>query len=88
MLAILYIDLPLDPLCYIIGAIPNGAMEKRKAYLQHILSLVAKTIITLAWLKALPFTPHQWQDRLMKVYSIEKIAAKLYVKTDMFLKRL
>lgn len=36
ILVILNIDLPLDPLYCIIGEIPNGSMEKRRAYIFHI----------------------------------------------------
>lgn len=38
ILAILNIDLPLDAQYYILGVIPEGAMDKTKGYLLHICS--------------------------------------------------
>lgn len=49
ILAILKIDLPLDPL--FIGAIPDGAIGKRKACF-----IGGKKMPTLFWLKPLPPT--------------------------------
>ena len=43
--SILSIDLPLNPLCYIIDAIPDGLMDKRKAYFLQILCISGKCIL-------------------------------------------
>lgn len=77
---ILNIELPLNPLFYIFRAIPGGAKKKRKLHLLHILQLVARKMITVTWLKPLPPTTHQRCERVMKVYVMEKITAKLNVK--------
>uniref|UniRef100_A0A3P8TVH1 Reverse transcriptase domain-containing protein n=1 Tax=Amphiprion percula TaxID=161767 RepID=A0A3P8TVH1_AMPPE len=83
--SILGVDLALEPLFYIIGSIPKEAMDKKQAYLLHILLLVAKKMITVSWLSPLPPTLHQWRESLKKVYLMEKITAKLHLKLGFFM---
>ena len=79
------VDLPLDPRYYILGLVPEGAMDKKKAQLLQILLLVARKMITILWLKPLPPTLHQWKERLKTVYLMEKITAKLHCRMGLFL---
>lgn len=39
------IDLLLDPLFYIMGAVPEGSVDKHKLYLLHRLLLVARKMM-------------------------------------------
>ena len=61
---ILKIDLPLDPKVYIIGVVPEGLANKQVVYILNILLLIARKIITLAWMRPLPPTIDQWHERL------------------------
>lgn len=56
--AILNLDLPQDPVHYMIGLSPEGDIEKRRAQLlvYNFFLLVARKMITWSWLKPLP--PH------------------------------
>lgn len=74
-------DLPLTPQFYIIGALPKGRWD---VYLLHVLILIARKMITLLWLKPFPPTVPQWQERVKKVYLMEKITAHLHLKMDIF----
>ena len=87
ILAIWHINSPLDARYYILGVIPEGAMDKTKGYLLHILLLVARKMITTSWLKPLLPTLRQWRDRLLMVFSMEKITARLQMKSDVFVNR-
>lgn len=84
LFSILNIDLPLTPQFYIIGVLPKGSWERKKLYLLHVLILIARKMITLLWLKPLPPTVLQWQERVKKVYLMEKITAHLHLKMDIF----
>ena len=84
LFSILNIDLPLTPQFYIIGVLPKGRWEKKKLYLLRVLILIARKMITLSWLKPLPPTVLQWQERVKKVYFMEKITAHLHLKMDIF----
>lgn len=86
ILAILKIDLPLDPKVYIFGVVPEGLASNCVIKILHILLLTARKMITLSWLRPLPPTINQWHERLLNVYNMEKITAKLQMKYDMFLK--
>ena len=86
VLAILNIDLPLDPKIYIIGLVPEGLADKQVVCILHMLLLVARKMITLSWLQPLPPTINQWHERVLKVYTMEKITAKLQMKYDVFLR--
>lgn len=44
-------------------------------------------MITVLWLKPLPPTILQWQERVKKVYVMEKITAHLHLKMDIFTTR-
>uniref|UniRef100_A0A3P9KVM4 Reverse transcriptase domain-containing protein n=1 Tax=Oryzias latipes TaxID=8090 RepID=A0A3P9KVM4_ORYLA len=78
------VNLPLNPLYYIIGTLPEEGIEKKKVKLIQILLLVAKKMITRSWLKTSPPTLEQWLEALRKVYLMEKITAKLHLRSEMF----
>ena len=83
--SILKVNLPLNPLYYILDLVPDGAMDKKKAHLVSILLLIARKMITICWLKPLPPTIHQWKERLKTVFLMEKITAKLHCRLIPFL---
>lgn len=85
ILTTINVNLPLDPIYYLLGLTPKGDMGKREVHLIHILLLVMRKIITLSWLKPQTPTLNQWRERLEQVYLKEKITAKLHIKTDSFL---
>ena len=67
---------------HVIGALPKGRWEKRKVYLLHVLLLIAKKMINVLWLNPLPPTIPPWQERVKKVYVMEKITAHLCLKGE------
>ncbi len=81
------INLPLEPAVYILGIIPDSMTDKNSKYLLRILLLIAKKTITASWLKPQPPSITQWRDRVKNVFVMEKITARLQLKTDLFDKR-
>lgn len=81
---ILDIKIKLDPKLFILG-IPSGLqMGKKKTYLLRTLLLIAKKTITVLWLQPQPPNIKQWQQKVNEVYIMEKITAKIQLKTDFF----
>lgn len=84
---ILQIFIEQNPLVFVLGVLPNELLSKEKLYLLGIMVLVAKKLITVCWYKPSPPTVNQWKERLVKVYAMEKITAKLNLTMDLFRKR-
>lgn len=84
---IMGINFPLEPALYILGIIPDNMTDKNSKYLLRILLLIAKKTITASWLKPQPPSILQWRDGVKNVFIMEKITARLQLKTDLFDKR-
>lgn len=69
------------------GAIPNGAIEKRKLYLLLILLLVARKKDNSIMAQTITTHHTSVTERVMKVCAMEKITAKPHVKMDISLIR-
>ena len=86
----LHTHIEFDPLIFVFGVLPANLanlLNKDKEYLLKILVLIAKKMITVSWYKPLPPTINQWRERIVRVYTMEKITANLNLTTDLFKKR-
>lgn len=81
---ILGIEFPLEPALYILGIIPDNMTDKNFKYLLRILLLIAKKTITGSWLKPQPPSITEWKNRVKNVFIMEKITARLQLKTNLF----
>ena len=81
---IVYIEyhLPLTPKFILLEQSLREDGTKRKLYLFHVLLIIARKMITLSWLKPLPPTILQWQERVKRVYIMEKTTVHLRLKMD------
>ena len=81
---IVYIEyhLPLTPKFILLEQSLREDGTKRKLYLFHVLLIIARKMITLSWLKPLPPTILQWQERVKRVYIMEKTTVHLHLKMD------
>ena len=78
---------PLDPLIFLLGAIPLETYSSDQRYMLQTLLLIAKTMITVNWKDPKPPTITQWVQRLKRVYTMERMTASLQLKMDTFEQR-
>lgn len=84
---ILEIDVALEPMLFLLGAIPKGVYNVDQRYALRILLLVAKKMITVNWREVKPPTIGQWTQRLKNVYLMERMTASLQLRMDTFMQR-
>lgn len=82
---ILGVSLTWDPSICILGLIPETDMDRDTTSLLRILLLIAKKTITTSWRETQPPSIAQWRQRLKKVFFMEKITARLQLKTNRFM---
>lgn len=75
---------PLDPLIFLLGAIPQETYSSDPRYMLQILLLIAKKMITVNWKDPNPPTITQWVQRLKMVYTMEQMTASLQLIMDTF----
>lgn len=81
----LFIDLPMEPIHFLLGIVPEDFLEDSRTKLLRTLLLIANKVITASWLKPQPPTIVQWRDRVQEVYHMEHITAVLQLKSEAFL---
>lgn len=84
---ILDIDVTLEPMLFLLGAIPKDIYNADQRYALRILLLVAKKMITVNWKELKPPTIGQWTQRLKNVYMMERMTATLQLTMDTFMQR-
>ena len=84
---ILEMTVPLEPMLFLLGAIPTDTYDSDQRYILRILLLIAKKIITVNWENAKSPTIIQWKHRLKQVYTMERMTASLQIKMDSFTQR-
>ena len=84
---ILEIDVTLEPVLFLLGAIPKALYNADKRYILMILLLVAKKMITVNWRDVKPPTIGQWTQRLKNVYMMERMTASLQLTMNTFMQR-
>lgn len=84
---ILQVNSSLDPLIFLLGAIPQETYSSDQRYMLRILLLIAKKMITVNWKDPKPPTINQWVQRLKRVYTMERMTASLQLKMDTFEQR-
>ena len=84
---ILQTNIRNDPLVFVLGVLPCDFLCKEKMYLFKVIIMVARKMITMSWCKPLPPTVDQWKERLLRVYTMEKITAKLNLDMALFKRR-
>lgn len=84
---ILQVNSPLDPLIFLLGAIPQETYSSDQRYMLQILLLIAKKMITVNWKDPKPLTITQWVQRLNRVYTMERMTTSLQLKMDTFEQR-
>ncbi len=68
---ILELDIPLDPLVFLLGAIPKEEYSVEHRYILRILLLTAKKMITVNLKEEGPPAIAQWLQKLKHVYIME-----------------
>lgn len=68
--------IPMDPLKFILGRLPQTVTGKDRRYLLGILLLPARKNITLNWRKLSPPVRPQWINKLKQVCTVEYLTAK------------
>ncbi len=81
---ILSININLDPALAILGIFSDDSIDRNLIYLIRILLITAKKMITASWLEPRPPSITEWTERVKNVYIMEKITARLQMKTDRF----
>lgn len=81
---VLGIDFVLDLALYILGIVPDNVIDGNLTSLLRILLLIAKKTITTSWLKSQPPSIMEWRERVKNVFIMEKITARLQLKSDRF----
>lgn len=84
---ILEVEIPLDPVVCLLGALSKKMYNEEERYVLRILLLIAKKMITVHWKEEQPPNLAQWTQRLKQVYIMEKMTACLQMKMDIFLQR-
>lgn len=84
---LLKIDIPRDPLLFVLDQYPNDLLTNDQSYMLHYLLMVARKIITINWLKPQSPTVAQWTQKLQHIYTMECLTAQLQFKMDVFLRR-
>lgn len=79
------IGIPLEPLYFILGVLPDDLAENDETDLLRTLLLIANKVITSLWLQPHPPTIAQWKERIQEVYNIESLTAFLHLKTEAFI---
>lgn len=81
----LSIDLPMEPIHFILGIVPEDFLEDSQIKLLRTLLLIANKVITASWLRPQPPTIAQWRDRVQEVYQMEYTTAVLHLKLETFI---
>lgn len=81
------IDIPLEPLYFILGILPEDLSENSDTDLLRTLLLIANKVITSLWLQPHPPTVAQWKERIQEVYSIERLTASLHLKIEAYIRK-
>lgn len=85
--SILEVDVTLEPMLFLLGAIPKDSYDPDQRYILRILLLIAKKMITVNWREVKPPTIDQWTERLKYVYTMERMTAVLQMTLDNFEQR-
>lgn len=83
---ILSVNLPMDPLIFLLDIFPDG-FSYEQHFLLHLLLMTARKMITIHWLKPETPTAAQWLLKTRHVYTMERITAQLQLKVPTFEKK-
>lgn len=81
------IDFGLDPALYILSILPDKRMDGDVIHLFRIMLFIAKIIIKVCWLILQPPNIMQWRVTVKKVFTMEKITARLQLNVHRFQKK-
>ncbi len=84
---ILELEILLDPVVCVLGALPREIYNEEKRYVLRILLLIAKKNDNSTLEGEGSPSLVQWTQRLKQVYIMEKMTACLQMKMDIFLQR-
>ena len=84
---IIEVEVPLEPLIFLLGSIPKDLGDTDRRYILRILLIIARKMITVNWKTVNTSSITQWRQRLKQVHTMEKMTAKLQMKTDTFTRR-
>lgn len=81
------VDIPLDPLIFMLEIIPENLLSKDQCYMLHILLMTAKKMITVNWMQTCTPTKAQWLQKIKQIKTMENMTAILQFKLPLFIRR-
>ena len=81
------VDIPLDPLIFLLEKIPENLLSKDQYYMLHILLMTAKKMITVNWMQPCAPTKAQWIQKIKQIHTMENMTAILQFKVPLFIRR-